>query len=244
MSSVSGSTAAPGVSTGATGDEQALGAKFGLAMFEFVQTALEWLEDLAASPWFYLVILGMVLFDSVIPVLPSETLVIAGGVSAGLGDLHLAVVIVAAGVGAFLGDHLSYTFGRRASGWMERRAERRPKTANRLRWASGQIRTRGGLLLVTARFVPAGRTVLTLAAGVTRQPLRWFSTWVTIAVTIWAIYAASLGFVFGATIKDNDTLAFLAAFTAALGITAVTEVVRWWRNRRLRERLASRHPHG
>jgi membrane protein DedA with SNARE-associated domain len=212
-------------------------------MFEFVQTALDRLEDLAASPWFYLVILGMVAFDSVVPLLPSETLVIAGGVSAGLGDLDLALVILVAAIGAFLGDHLSYAFGRRASGWMERRAARREKTANRLRWASSQIRTRGGLLLVTARFIPAGRTVLTLSAGVTKQPVRWFATWVTIAVTIWAIYAASLGFVFGATIKDNDTLAFLAAFSAALGVTAVTELFRWWRNQRLRRRLESHRAH-
>jgi membrane-associated protein len=207
-------------------------------MFEFLGNALEWLMDLSASPWFYLVIFGMVLFDSVLPVLPSETLVIAGGVSAGLGDLELGLVIAAAAAGAFLGDHLSYGVGRRASGWVQRRAERKEATANRLRWASSQIKTRGGLLLVTARFIPAGRTVLTLAAGVTSQRLRWFTTWVTVAVTIWAIYAAGLGYVFGSRIEDNDTLAFLAAFGAALAITAVSELYRYLRNRRLKKRLA------
>lgn len=209
-------------------------------MFEFFSTALEWLRDLAASPWFYLVILGMVLFDSVLPVLPSETLVIAGGVSAGLGDLNLAIVILAAATGAFLGDHLSYFVGRRASGWVQRRADRNEKTANRLTWASSQIRIRGGLLLVTARFIPAGRTVLTLSAGITRQKLRWFATWVAIAVTIWAIYASVLGYIFGEVVEDNDTLAFLAAFAAALGVTALSELYRYLKQRRMKRRLRER----
>lgn len=204
---------------------------------EFLTDALEALKDLSGSPWFYMVIVLGTLFDSVFPVAPSETLVIAGGVSAGLGDLNLGLVILSAWVGAFCGDHVSYLVGRRASDWFMRRADRREKTANRLAWASNQIRVRGGLLLITARFVPAGRTVLTLAAGITRQRLTWFTGWVIVAVSIWSAYASMLGFIGGQAFEDNENAAFITAFGFAFGVTGVAEVARFIRNRRLARRL-------
>ncbi|MGH9270441.1 MAG: DedA family protein, partial [Ilumatobacteraceae bacterium] len=101
----------------------------------------------------------------------------------------------------------------------------------RLDWAQEQIRERGGLLLITARFVPGGRTALTLTSGVTAQPRAWFAGWIAIAAVIWATYAAVLGAVFGATFQDNHTLAFVLAFAAALTITVVIEIVRHVRSK-------------
>ena len=89
-----------------------------------------------------------------------------------------------------------------------------------------RIRTRGGPLLITARFIPGGRTALTVTSGITRQDKRWFMGWVAVAVTIWATYAAVLGYIGGKTFGDNHTLAFLVAFGAALIMTGIIEVVR------------------
>ena len=149
-----------------------------------------WLEDVSAEWWFLLVILGIAFLDSVIPIVPSETTVILGGVAAGAGDQNLLLVILAGAVGAFLGDNTAYLIGRRFKPLIERRAARREKTARRLEWASDQIRERGGLLLITARFIPGGRTALTITCGLTHQPWAWFAAWVAIATTIWASYAA------------------------------------------------------
>jgi membrane protein DedA with SNARE-associated domain len=141
-------------------------------------------------------------------------------------------VIAAGATGAFLGDNTAYLIGRRFSPRIQRRAARRPKTATRLTWASDQIRKRGGMLLITARFIPGGRTALTLSSGVTRQPWRWFAGWVAVAALIWATYAAGLGAIFGQTFSDNHTMAFLLAFGAALSVTIIIEVVRHFRGRR------------
>ncbi|MGH9137087.1 MAG: DedA family protein, partial [Acidimicrobiales bacterium] len=122
--------------------------------------------------------------------------------------------------------------GSRFSPWIHRRAESRPKTAQRLEWARTQIRTRGGPLLITARFIPGGRTALTTTCGLTHQPRRWFARWVALAAVIWASYASSLGFFFGNRFKDNHTAAFGIAFAAALGITLLLELVRYLRKRR------------
>lgn len=201
-----------------------------------------WLKDISAHWWFLAIIGVIALLDSVLPVVPSETTVIIGGVAAsaaGDADYTVAWVIACGAAGAFLGDNLSYQIGRRFSPWVERRASSRPATRERLDWADCQIRARGGLLLVTARFVPGGRTAITLSCGITRQRRRWFASWVAVAVTIWASYAALLGYLFGERFEDDHTLAFLLAFGAALTMTVVIEVVRWARARR-QERLGRR----
>ncbi|MET0578980.1 MAG: DedA family protein [Ilumatobacteraceae bacterium] len=191
----------------------------------------DWLEDVAAEPWFVFVILGIAFLDSVIPIVPSETTVILGGVAAGAGDQNLFLVILAGALGAFLGDNTAYLIGRQFSPRIERRAARREKTAARVGWARDQIQQRGGLLLITARFIPGGRTALTITSGLTHQRWAWFAGWVAVAATIWASYAAILGYIFGNRFKDNHTLAFILAFGAALSVTIVIEAVRHVRNK-------------
>lgn len=110
--------------------------------------------------------------------------------------------------------------------------------AARLDSAGHQIKKRGGMLLVTARFIPGGRSILTISSGITQQPRAWFATWVAIAVTIWATYAAGLGYLFGQTFEDNHTAAFWLAFGAALSITLLVEVIRWIKDRRAAGRTA------
>ncbi len=185
-----------------------------------------WLEDVSGYWWFLLVIFGIALLDSVIPIVPSETTVILGGVAAGAGEQSLLLVILCGAAGAFCGDNLAYLIGRNFSPRINRRAERRPKTAARLAWSSDQIAKRGGLLLITARFIPGGRSVLTITCGLTRQPHLWFAAWVAVAALIWASYAACLGAIFGSALEDNHTLAFLLAFGCALSVTVIIEVVR------------------
>ena len=194
------------------------------------------LDDLASNWWFIGIVFAFSLLDSIVPAVPSETSVIIGGVAAGTGDQELALVIAAGALGAFIGDNTAYAIGRRASGRLERRAARRPKFATKLNWASQQIEQRGGLLLVTARFVPGGRTILTLSSGATRQPRGWFVRWTAVAAVIWATYAALLGYLGGAAFEDDHTKAFLVAFGAAILSTVVIEVI-GSRRRKRRERL-------
>ena len=110
--------------------------------------------------------------------------------------------------------------------WAAKKPERQAKLAG----AAAQIKRRGGPLLITARFIPGGRTVLTLSCGLTAQPRRWFACWIAIAAIIWASYAALLGYAFGAAFEDDHTIAFLLAFGVALGITALIELIRWARD--------------
>ena len=111
------------------------------------------LKQFSDSYWFFIIIFTIAALDSVFPIVPSETLVIVGGVSAGAGDLSLALVMGSAFGGAFVGDHMSYFLGRRASHFITRRYERTEKGKRRLESVIHQIHERGGLLLITARFI-------------------------------------------------------------------------------------------
>ncbi|MDO8362123.1 MAG: DedA family protein [Actinomycetota bacterium] len=212
-----------------------------LAQLGMIGGVFSWIGDLTdklgewSSHWWFLgVIFIIALLDSVIPVVPSETTVIIGGVAVATGEAPypLVAVIVAGALGAFIGDNMAYTIGHHWSAAFQRRADHKPKFAAKLLWAREQIKDRGGLLLITARFIPGGRTALTLASGITRQPRGWFVRWTFIAAIIWATYAAGLARLVGEPFKDDHTKAFWIAFGTALGINVLIEAVRHVRARR------------
>ena len=198
----------------------------------FIGDALDTLKDISDSPWFLLGVFAVALLDSVIPLVPSETMVIIGGVAAGSGDQFLGFVILAGALGAFAGDNLAYQLGRSCEDWLQRTVFRTESGKQKLEWATRQLDIRGGLLLVTARFIPGGRTAVTIASGVTHQPRKRFMLWDALAVGIWATYAALLGYIGGKTFADNHTLAFGVAFGLAITGTVIIETIRWMRGRR------------
>jgi membrane protein DedA with SNARE-associated domain len=200
-------------------------------MLDFLNTIFDWLKDYSASPWFYLIIILVAFFDSFLPVVPSESMVIIGGVSAGLGQLEWPLVALLAAGGAFLGDNFAYYIGVYFSERLQQRYNKSNKGRQRLRWAQHQIENRGGNLLITARFIPGGRTLVTLSCGITGQSRRWFMKWSGIAAIIWGLYATLLGFIGGKSFQDNHTKAFLTAFSIAIVATVLVEVVRHFRTR-------------
>ena len=182
------------------------------------------LEKVSTSQWFYLIIFLIAFLDSVFPVVPSETAVILGGIAAGQGHLNLAAVIFLGATGAALGDNTAYAIGHRFSAPIQRWYAKKEKRARKLQWANDQLRLRGGSLLLTARFIPGGRTVVTVSSGI--------AIFVTLACVVWASYAAVLGFVAGEQFKDSHTKAFVFAFIAAVSVSGMLEIVQHFRKKR------------
>jgi membrane-associated protein len=193
------------------------------------------LADLVGnSDWSYVVIFAFALLDAIFPIVPSETAVITAGVLAGSGHLSLPLVILCAAAGAFAGDNIAYFLGRYAGPWITPRLFGGEQGARRLRWCEGQLRKRGGELIVTARFIPAGRTLVTLTAGGLEMAWRRFALFDLCAGVIWAVYAAMLGYIGGRAFEHRPWVGFLLAFGVALAITGTIELVRWLRDRRRR----------
>jgi len=188
------------------------------------------LESLTASPWFLPLVFLIALADAVFPLVPSETAVIVGGVAAGFGEISVWAVIVAAALGAIAGDSLAYQLGQRTGDFLRRRSPDR--SLRRFGWAQRALQNRAGVFIVSARFIPGGRTAVTFASGVTRMRLSRFTGFVVLAGIVWATYATLLGFVFGRRFQEDHTQAFLFAFGSALVLVALAELIRWLLSRR------------
>ena len=205
---------------------------------ELLESTEEFVIDLSQNPWFLLFLFVVAFLDSVFPVVPSEFSVIAGGVASGGGMLiddqrvlSVLLVIVIAAIGAYLGDSFAYLIGNRSDKLLRRIFFRGEKGEKRLIATGNQIRKRGGLLLITARFIPGGRTAMTFSCGLTGQPfLAWFTRWDLLATSLWATYGGLLGFFFGSAVEDPST-ALWVAFGFALSVTVLIEVGRWLRER-------------
>jgi membrane-associated protein len=118
-----------------------------------------YLQGLAGSPWVLVVVFLVAGLDAVLPFMPSESTVVAVGVvAAGTGRPHLAALIGAAAGGAYLGDRLSYLIGRRSNRALLIRLQRGRRARAVHEWVHRLLHSRGGLVIVFARYVPvAGR---------------------------------------------------------------------------------------
>jgi membrane protein DedA with SNARE-associated domain len=191
-----------------------------------------------ASGWAYAIVFALALLDALVPIVPSETAVITAGVVAASGDLSLPVVVAAAAAGAFLGDNSSYLVGRRFGSRVTDRFFSHGKGAERLDWAEDQLRERGGELIAVGRFIPGGRTVITLSAGTLRYAWRRFVLFDAAAALGWALYAALLGYFGGKAFENAAWKGLLLALGIAFAVTATIELVRWALRRRRQAREA------
>jgi membrane-associated protein len=188
-------------------------------------------EQVSGSPWTYAFLFAIAALDVVFPIVPSETSVILAGVLASTGDLVLVGVIAVAAAGAILGDNTAYWIGRLLGDRIVARffkGERR----KRVDWAEKQVTERGGYLIVVGRFIPGGRTVITLACGLLEMRWRRFIAFDVVAGVIWASYAALLGYFGGSTFEESPLKGFLVAFAIALAVTGAIEAYRYLKKRR------------
>jgi membrane-associated protein len=188
-------------------------------------------EYVSGSPWTYAFLFAISALDAIVPLVPSETSVILGGVLASTGDLNLILVILFAAGGAVAGDNGSYWIGRKVGHrFVNRffRGERRKQVD----WAHRQVEERGGYLIVIGRFIPGGRIVVTLSCGMLEMPWRRFISFDVAAGLVWATYAAMLGYVGGRTFEESPLKGFLLAFAVALAVAGLIEGFRWLRRRR------------
>lgn len=191
------------------------------------EAILHFADELMSSWWIYLALWGFAALDGFFPAIPSETLVVTAGVfAASTGEPNLYAVIVVAAIGAFIGDHVSYALGRGAGGRLLDRVKPGTKRHTAIHWARRSLEERGGLVLVVARYVPGGRTAVTLTMGSVRYPLRSFTPFAALAAASWGAYCTLVGFIGGKAFEDNPLKGVVLGIGLALAVTLVVELVR------------------
>lgn len=162
------------------------------------------------SPLTYLLIFAMAAIDVLAPIVPAEAIVTSAAVLAGQGTLNIAWVMVAAGLGAFVGDNTAYWIGRAAGRPLVERILR--GDTRKLRAVKEQFDRRGAVIVILGRFIPGGRTTVAVGAGVLHVGWPRFAAYDAAAAVIWGFQAALPGFVGGVLIQDQPWLAMVFGF--------------------------------
>ncbi|GAA2803768.1 VTT domain-containing protein [Streptomyces showdoensis] len=168
------------------------------------------LQALTSGPWIYAAVMTSILLDVLLPVLPSGILVVtaatassaasvaaAPGAATGGYAPSLLPLLLCAATASVLGDLLAYRLAR-SGGSRLARAVARSRRLTAAQERLGETLARGGgLLVVLARFAPAGRSVVSLGAGATGRRLQDFLPWSALAAASWATYSVGLGWLGG-----------------------------------------------
>ena len=192
----------------------------------------------------YLVAIVLPALDAILPLLPSETAIITLGVAtAGSTDPRIGLLVACSAAGAFLGDNLCYLLGRRFGPRVEHRFFGGEKGARRRAWAVRSLERYGMPLIIVCRFIPGGRTAVTLTCGIVGYSRRRFVIATAIAGIIWASYSFFLGRLGGRAFEDKPWAGLLLAFGAAIAISGLIEVIRRIGSRRGHRGQAVRASH-
>ena len=174
----------------------------GLAVLTFA--ALQGFADqVSDSPITYFVVMLAAGADVLFPLIPSETIVVTAAVLASHGDLIIWLLIPATAIGAIIGDNIAYFVGAKLGDPFVNRIARSEESQKRLLWSQRAIHNHGATVIVAGRFIPGGRTVTTLAAGTLEMDWRKFIVADIVAASVWAVYISLLGYLGGATFRDN-----------------------------------------
>lgn len=187
-------------------------------------------------------LLFVMVVENLFPPIPSEVVLPLAGALAARGHFQLPWVIVVAGLGSTLGAVILYGVGAWARDHggrhlvltLGRYAFLTPADLDKAEAWFGRFRT---LAVLTGRFVPIVRSLVSIPAGYAGMPLPSFLGLTVVGATLWCAVLASAGWVLG----DNWALvrAIIERYEQAvlvLGIVAVGGFVLW----RLRRRLAGR----
>ena len=172
--------------------------------------------SLVESIWIYPSVFAVSLIDAVIPVVPSESVII-GSASAwqSIGHPNLVLLFFAGAVGAWCGDQTAYFIGTRVD-VRNIKVFRRPKVLAALDWAEHALEHRGALYIIAARFIPMGRVAVNLTAGALRYPHRRFMAVDAFATTIWAGWGILIGTAAASLLGDNLLLSIAVGITGGV----------------------------
>jgi membrane protein DedA with SNARE-associated domain len=181
--------------------------------------------SLVASIWLYPSVFAVSLFDAVIPVFPSESVII-GAASAwrSVGHPNLFFLFFAGAIGAWCGDQTAYFIGTRLD-VRTIKIFRRPKVLAALDWAERSLEHRGALYIIAARFIPMGRVAVNLTAGALRYPHRRFMAVDAVATSIWAGWGILIGTVAASLLGNNLLLSIAVGVTGGVVLGLAVEKV-------------------
>ena len=183
-------------------------------------------------------LLGVAVFtfaETVFPPIPSEVILPLAGFSAQQGSMNIALVIVAATAGAYLGALFLYWLGaklglERSINWLSKLPLVDREDFEK---AAGWFHRHGRPAIFFGRLLPGIRSVISLPAGAERMPLTTFSLYTIAGSALWNTILVTLGALLGTQyelIDEYSQWLNYAVYAAIAGVVVFLVV------RRIRQR--------
>ena len=202
-------------------------------MEDLFRDLIDWMTAIPPL-WAYAVILAIAYGENVLPPIPGDLIVVFGGYLAGIGRLHLGLVIVLATVGGAVGFMTMYALGRRIGDAVF--------DPERLRWLPkkqiGKARDwlhRWGYGVVAAnRFLSGARSVIALTVGMARMSAWRTAIFATVSAAVWCALICYAGFEVGENweIVGEYLRSYGNVILAILLLIAAVQGIRYYRERR------------
>jgi membrane protein DedA with SNARE-associated domain/membrane-associated phospholipid phosphatase len=225
-------------------ERKALGIVIALALAVYASGVLSELpdpkkviEDIAEAlgPWTYALVAVMAFLETgafVGLVAPGETVVIAGGVIAGQGEIQLLPLIGIVWACAVLGDTTSFYIGRKLGRkFLERHGPRVKITEERLKQVEGYFDRHGGKTILIGRFIGLVRALAPFIAGSSGLSYRRFIPYSIVGTGLWATTFCVLGYIFWRSFDREAHIAGQAIFGFGVIVALIVGVVAAYRRR-------------
>jgi membrane protein DedA with SNARE-associated domain/membrane-associated phospholipid phosphatase len=226
-------------------ERRALGVLLVLALGVYASGVLSQLpdpksaiEDIAKAlgPWTYALVAVLAFLETgafVGLVAPGETVVIAGGVVAGQGEIQLLPLIGLVWVCAVLGDTTSFFIGRKLGRrFLERHGPRVKITEERLEQVERYFERHGGKTILIGRFIGLVRALAPFIAGSSGVAYKRFLPYSIVGTGLWSSVFCTLGYLFWQSFDQVVHLVGQALFGFGLTIAVIVGLVVAYRRRR------------
>jgi membrane-associated protein len=162
--------------------------------------------------------------------LPGDSLLFTAGLLASQHYVNIFAVILIAVVAAILGNNAGFYTGRKSGSGLFSRPKSRLFSPHRVQEAHAFFEKEGPQALILARFIPAVRTFMPIAAGIAKMPYKKFFAFNALGGLLWGILLPVLGYTIGKTVPSIDK--YLLPAVAVIIVLSALPVVFHYRKRK------------
>lgn len=162
-----------------------------------------------AVSWGYWGIFWLMVLENVIPPIPSEAIMSVGGIAVARGQMDFTLLVLVGTAGTVVGNLFWWEIGRRL-GYQRLK----PMIDRWGRWLTldwheieklkAYFDRWGGPTVLIFRFMPVGRTIISIPAGLMHMPFWRFVGYTAVGSLIWNVILVGVGYALGATIEDIE----------------------------------------
>ncbi|MBN8809563.1 MAG: DedA family protein [Sphingomonas sp.] len=177
--------------------------------------------------WGYGAIFVWMALENIIPPIPSEVIMGFAGIAVAHGKLDFTGVMIAGTLGSTLGNYFWYWIGRniplaRLRPFVERNGRWLTVTWSDVERIDDFFFRHGQWLVFVLRFMPFGRSMVSLPAGISTMK-RWkFIVWTLAGTTIWNLFLTGAGWYLGANFREAE------AWTGPAAVAICVAIAVWY----------------